>query len=158
MSDNNTVVVAGKNYKKGLEPVEISLDGLIIRGLGGREIAPFAGESVWVNPLITEDEEIELEEMLKRLTDNESATSEEALDMTRGFLSRIVIDWNATYQDGSLRPKPYKNPDAFKGMGSKLLFAFAMMLVFGETPNEKKVENGALPGGRSTNKRTRRQN
>lgn len=101
-------------YKAGLlEPIDMT--AFVIR-TRGREVKPYEGERVWLEPYIDSATELKLTQARDELGENPD--NETAFHMLCQVLADLTLGWDLTDKYGQPLPPP-DTPDAFMALPSR---------------------------------------
>lgn len=105
-----------KKLKAGLDaPVDMSAFVIKTRG---REVRPYNGESVWLEPYMDSRTEMKLAQARDELGDNPDNTA--AFAMLCEVLCSLTLDWDLTDKYGDALPKPTE-PAVFEALPAKAI-------------------------------------
>ena len=144
-------------YKAGFEPEEIPLSDIEVTGMAGITRRPWVGESVWVEAFLDPDDEMALMAAYQGIgSAGDDASVEAQFTALCEVMSRIIHAWTLTDKHGEALPQPYRNPDAFRHMPTRLMFALITRLMeTGRQGGTSAPKGGSASGRSSPAKKTR---
>ena len=102
------------------------------------------GEWVEVVPVITIQDSIVLDRLLRAAREGDETQAESNLLSLCDLIAEKVLAWNWTDLSGKKMPKPHGNPEVIKLLTADEL-AYLQLILAGEAPGERKNESVDSP-------------
>ncbi len=135
-------------------PRVIKTDDCVVT-VNGEKYTPHEGEQISIRPTMPVGDLEKLTEFYTLASDMQSGEVVDAQDNLKrvahlfddatSILSRHIIDWTWTDDQGEPLPHPYKNPAAIKELSSEEVFYLLNLAMNGEAKVEEKNVGDALP-------------